>query len=596
MVENNNALQEFLQGTSCASQDYFGVHEVEDGFVFRTYAPRASQVMLTGDFNGWRDDIFLNKIDDSGVWEVKLPFGKVNYGDRYKYRIYGFGQLHYKSDPFSRSISQSPDNSSVICENGKYVWKDSGWLNYRKSYQKNISTKPINIYELHLGSWKKRGKHYLNYRDYARELAPYVKQMGYTHICLLSINESSNNDTAGYMPSAFFAPTSRYGSPDDLKAFVDKLHEAGLGVIFDVPISSFSREQYGLFEFDGAPLYECECGGESCHFDFSKNITKSFITSSVLYWINEYHADAIRLSDVDGLLNANDDRSELSRSFLQKLLKLVKKSNPDVLLLADNVNKALGFDIVFDSAFAEDMIKYASIDFADRAKNYSLLTNTLGCNGETVSLPCEVQRGALDTLIEASEGDYWQKFAGARALLGLMITMRGKKLSFMGNEIAQFRKWDAERETEWFLLDFESHEKFQRYVAELNNFYLAHSALWQKDASPESFCFVDRDGFKQNVITFRRSSKDEELLVVANLTPTAYEHYRIGAQGDGEFYELFNSDNLNFYGSGVINTLPIATDNIEYHGYKNSFCMRVPPMAISILGFKPNKSKKYPAI
>ena len=584
MVENNTALQAFLQGTGCASQSYFGVHEENDGFVFRTYAPRASQVMLTGDFNGWHDDIFLNKIDASGVWEIKLPFGRVNYGDRYKYRIYGCGQLHYKSDPFSRSYAQGPDYPSVICAEEGYAWKDSGWLSYRRKYQKNISSKPINIYELHLGTWKKRGRHYLNYKDYARELAPYAKQMGYTHICLLPINEHSNENAAGYTPSAFFAPTSRYGSPNDFKAFVDKLHEAGMGVILDIPISSFQKENYGLFEFDGAPLYECECDGECCYFDFSKNETRSFITSSVLYWISEYHADAIRFSKLDS--------PNVSRDFLEKLFKTVKKNNPDVLIISDSSNKDLNFDLAFDTARSNDLIKYAATDFAERAENGYSLINALWQSGETVSLSYKAQSSGNDTLIEASAGDYWQKFANARALMGLMLTLKGKKLSFMGNEIAQFCKWNAERETEWFLLDFESHEKFQRYVAELNNFYLAHPALWQRDASSEGLYLVDKNGFKQNVITFRRSSKDEELLVVVNLTPNVYEQYRIGSQGEGVFYELFNSDNSNFYGSGVTNTFPIATDRIEYHGYKNSFCMRVPPLAISILGFKPNKNKK----
>lgn len=597
MIDNDNrALQDFLQGTSCTAQEYFGVHEQNEGFVFRTYAPRASQVMLTGDFNGWRDDIFLNRIDPSGVWEVKLPFGRVNYGDRYKYRIYGCGQLHYKSDPFARSLSQSPDNSSVVCENEKYSWKDHGWLKYRKTYQKNISTRPINIYEVHLGSWKKRGKSgYFNYRDYAKELAPYAKQMGYTHVCLLPMNEHSDDGNAGYLPNAFFAPTSRYGSPDDLKAFVDKLHEAGLGVIFDIPIAFFPRERYSIFEFDGAPLYECDCGRAHCHFNFSKNETKSFIMSSVMHWINEYHADAIRFSDVDRLIDSytsSDDRRCNAKGFLQKLLRFIKKSNPDVLLIADKGNKSLGFDLTFNSSWGENLIRYSSINFENRGRNHHLLTDMLGCNTATVSLSHKVHDGDLNMLIEESTGDYWQKFAGARVLLGLTVAMRGKKLCFMGNEIAQFRKWDSKRETEWFLLEYESHEKFQRYVAELNNFYLAHSALWQKDASPESFCFIDRDGFEQNVIVFRRSSKDEELLVVVNLTPTAYEQYRIGAQGEGAFCELFNSDDINFYGSGVINRLPIATENIEYHGYKNSFSMRVPPLAISILGFKPNKKKK----
>lgn len=590
----NRELQEFLQGVSRSAHNYFGVHEERDGFVFRTFAPRATQVMLTGDFNGWRDDVFLSRVDSAGVWEVKLPIGRINYGDRYKYRIYGHGQLHYKSDPFALSMPSDSDNSSAVVKPTVYPWKDSGWLNYRRAYHKNASAKPVNIYELHLGSWKKKGRNgYLNYRDYARELAPYVKQMGYTHVCLLPINEHSSV-ASRYSPSSFFAPSSRYGSMDDLKAFVDKLHEAGIGVIFDVPIFSFPRERYGLFEYDGAPLYESACGDKKCYFDFSKGEARSFITSSVTYWISEYHADAIRISDVDNAVKSG--LGDTTRRFLKELLKNIKKTYPDVLLIADKGSEVLGFDFAFDCDWSNRILKYASIEFEKRAENHHLLTDMLECNTSAVSISHRAQSEDVSTLIESSAGDYWQKFAGARALLGLTLTMHGKKLCFMGNDIAQFRKWDAERETEWFLLEYESHEKLQRYLAELNNLYLSHPALWQRDASPESLCLVDRGGFEQNVIIFRRIAKDEELTVVINLAPIAYEEYRIGAERRGSFYELLNSDDSNYYGSGVINRLPIATEEIEYHGYKNSFCMRVPPLAISILGFKPTKNKKTNAI
>ena len=606
MNNSDMRLQAFLQGTNYTSQDYFGVHEQEDGYVFRVWAPRAAKVMLTGDFNEWRDDLPLVKTHDSGIWEISLPFGKICEGSRYKYRIYGCGQLHYKFDPYALSQAPSPDNSSIVYSKNQYVWKDRGWLEYRKRYQKNIQTRPVNIYEVHLGSWKKRDKRsYLNYRDYARELAPYVKQMGYTHICLLPITEYSDVSSAGYAPSSLFAPASKYGSADDLKAFVDKMHEAGIGVIFDLPILKMPIERYGLFEFDGAPLYEIKTDGDEDkrerRFDISKREVQSFLASSVLYWISEYHADGIRISRVDELLGAGsenkEDKSEQNNivaSFLSRILKFVKKSYSDVLTVAQgDIDVNIGFDLMVNSTWSQRLLEYANTDFLSRGERHTLITELLNSNGDrTVAVShTDVCYGKC-SYIEANSGDYWQKFAGARALLGLMMTMRSKKLLFMGSEIAQFREWDYDRETEWFLLDYESHEKFQRYVAELNNFYLSHPSLWQWDAYDKGFYFVDKDCFSQSVIIFRRNSSNEELTVVVNLTPNAYEDFRIGAHSEGSFVEIFNSDALKFYGSGVVNTSEIVTERQAYHGYKNSIRLRVPPLGITVLRFKSKIDKK----
>ena len=590
-------IKSFLYGTSHTSYDYFGVHQQGDGFVFRVFAPKATRVMLVGDFNDWQDDICLERVDESGIWEIILPIERISYHDRYKYRIYGCGQLYYKSDPYAAALSPSPDNSSIICKEDGYTWKDSGWLGYRPRYQKNIKSRPVNIYEVHLDSWKKRGRGgAFNYRDYARELAPYVKQMGYTHVCLLPLNDFFDGDKINYVPRALFAPTSKYGTPDDLKAFVDKFHEAGVGVIFDVPIVNFLKEKYKLFESSGGMFYGRVDNDRIRHFDLTQSSVRSLLLSSISYWIKEYHADAIRISLVDELLrfySEENGRENVAEDFLKALLRTIKKNYPDVLLIADGGGSDLGFDLVFDESWSNRFLEYSAIEFEqrkERNKDFAgfVEKNSLG----TLSV------GHIDpsrkniTLIESMTGDYWQKFAGLRALFGFMMTVRGKKLAFMGNEIAQFKPWSFEREIEWFLLDFESHEKLQRYVAELNNFYLAHSALWQRDSSEESFSIIDRYSFEQSVIIFRRSSKDEDLAVIVNLTPTAYENFRIGAHGEGSFKEVFNSDELKYYGSGVTNKEEIETQPIEYHGYKNSFVMRVPPLAVSILSFRKTVKKK----
>ena len=592
-------IKSFLDGTSHTSYDYFGVHEQGNNFVFRVFAPKATRVMLVGDFNSWQDNISLKRVDESGIWEKALPISRVSYNDRYKYRIYGCGQLYYKSDPYAAALSPSPDNASIICRRDGYAWKDSGWLGYRPRYQKNIKSRPVNIYELHLDSWRKRGRiGAFNYRDYAREIAPYVKQMGYTHVCLLPLNEYFDGDKVNYVPRSLFAPTSKYGSPDDLKAFVDKLHEVGVGVIFDIPIVNFLKEKYKLFESNGGAFYGRIDNERIRRFDLTQSSVRSLLLSSISYWITEYHADAIRIHSVDELLRVYSDgeaKKNVAKEFLKYLVRTIKKEYPDVLLIAEGAGSDMGFDLVFDGAWSRRFLDYASVDFALRKERNDDIArfvekNPLG----TLSLSHKDPIREQSTLIESMEGDYWQKFAGLRALFGYMMTVRGKKLTFMGNEIAQFKPWSFEREIEWFLLDYESHEKFQRYVAELNNFYLAHPALWQRDATDESFCIVDRNSFEQSVIIFRRSSRDEELAVIVNLTPTAYENFRIGAPGEGVFKEIFNSDDMKFYGSGVINIGDMKTEPIEYHGYKNSFVMRVPPLAVSILTFRKTTRKKKP--
>ncbi len=586
-----NFIKSFLAGTSHTSYDYFGVQRNGDDFIFRVFAPKATQVMLVGDFNDWQDDISLNRVDESGVWEIAIPSDKISYNNRYKYRIYGCGQLYYKSDPYAVALSQSPDSSSVICDRQRYKWKDSGWLLYRKKYQKRIPEQPVNIYELHLNSWKSRGRGApLNYTDYARELAPYVKQMGYTHICLLPLNEFYDGDKSHYVPSALFAPTSKYGKTDDLKAFVDKLHEAGVGVMFDIPIVAFLKEKYKLFEVNGGMFYGRVDNERIKHFDLTKGSVRSLLLSSISYWINEYHADAIKISAVDELLSLYSDEgngTNIAKDFLKGLVEVLKKNYPDVLLISEGSDNDIEFDLSFNEIWSGASLDYVSTDYSQRTKKTKALARLLENNTSAtlsvghVDLSCQRK-----TLIEASTGDYWQKFAGLRALWGLMMTSQGKKLSFMGNEIAQFKPWSFEDETEWFLLDYESHEKLQRYIAELNHFYLAHPALWQCDNSKDSIFFIGRENFEQNIMIFRRSSKKEELIVVVNLSPNSFDSFRIGSYREGELVEIFNSDELKYYGSGFTNSEKIQTEKIEYHGCQSSFAMKIPPLSISILTYK----------
>ena len=600
-MDANQQLQSFLNGTNFEAQNYFGAHECENGFVFRTWAPKASRVMLTGDFNNWNDDVALKKVGDSGVWEIKLPFGKITEGTRYKYRIYGCGQVHYKADPYSVFQEADPDNSSLLTLQSEYAWKDGGWLGYRKKYQKDIESKPLNIYEVHLSTWKRKNSRgeYLNYRDCAREIAPYVKQMGYTHICLMPIAEYSNDASMGCAPTSFFAPTSRFGSPEDFKALVDKMHEAGIGVMLGWHISEFPKERHSLFEFDGGELYERELveNEQSTKYSFAvdKKEVQSFLISSAEYWLREYHIDSLCISNVDELLNSFMGDEE--QTFLKRMISVLKKDFPDVIVALRGTRedpKKFGADISFNPDWADKMLEYASLEYNKRHDFHDRIVEDINApaSGRTV-FPvsyrnmCYGKRSCIDKMF----GDYWQKFAGGRAMVGLMMTMHGKKLLFMGSEFAQFDEWGYDRETEWFLLEYESHAKFQRYVAELNNFYISHSALWQRDKTDEGFAWIDRDNRDESIIIFRRSSKTEELVVVANLTPEVHEGFSVGSHSEGTYEELFNSDDIRFYGSGVINSSIIKTVREPSHGYKHSFKLRVPPLGISILSFK-GKAKR----
>lgn len=591
-MDANQQMQEFFDGTNYALQDYFGVHRCEEGYLFRVWAPSATRVMLTGDFNNWNDDVVLKKIDARGVWEITLPPDRISEGTRYKYRIYGCGQIHYKSDPYSKAQELDPDNSSVIAFQEEYAWKDSGWLKHRKIYQKDVNSRPLNIYEVHLGTWKRTNKgELLNYREYARELAPYVKQMGYTHVCLMPIAEYSDERTTGYEPTSFFAPTARYGTAEDLKAFVDKMHEAGVAVMLGWHVSAFPKVRHSLVEFDGGTLYESVNSDGIPRFDISKKEVQGFLISSARYWISEYHLDSLCISSVDDFLYSAEDY-DTAKSFLRKLLSILKREFPDVVIALRGTIKDprnFGADISFNPEWADKMLEFASVSYESRPEFHERIVEDINTasSGRTV-FPVSYRNMCYGkrSCIEKMFGDYWQKFAGGRTMVGLMMTMRGKKLLFMGSEFAQFDEWGFDRETEWFLLEYESHAKFQRYVAELNNFYLSHSAFWQKDKTDEGFAWIERDNAEQSVIIFRRSSRSEELTVVANLTPTVYENFTVGSHAEGVYEELFNSDDVRFFGSGVINTEPLKTVKKSAHGYKNSFKLRVPPLGITILSFK----------
>ena len=623
-MEKINDMAEYLfhQGTNYRAYEYLGAHKTDDGYVFRVWAPNADRIFLAGDFNNWGEDAPLERISEAGIWEITLGNDRISAGNKYKYKIYGCGQVHFKADPYATEAGLPPETASVVPTQSEYEWRDGGWLAYRKKNAGKFYSLPMNIYELHMGSWKRHedGTPF-SYTELARDLAPYVKQMGYTHIEMMPITEYPFEGSWGYQVSSYFAPTTRYGTSDELKSFIDSMHEAGIGVILDWVPAHFPKDRFGLYEFDGKPLYEYQgadrmehAGWGTRRFDVGRNEVQSFLISSASYWLREFHIDAIRVDAVASMIYLDydklpgewvpniygDNRCLEAIAFFRKLNSHVKGEFPDALMIAEestawaNIttfdNEGLGFDLKWNMGWMNDTLAYAELDPIYRKYHHNNLNFSLTYSfNEKYILSIshdEVVHGKRSFLDKMS-GDYWQKFAGARAFMGYMMTHPGKKLNFMGGEIGQFREWDYEGEIEWFLLEYESHAKFQRYVAELNHFYLSQPALWQIEGSWDGFKWIDPDDNERSIISYRRIAKDgKELLVLINFTPVVYENFLLGTDVSGTYEEIFNSDDARFGGSGVINEGDLKTTGKGISSCRDSVEIRVPPLAVTVLRCK----------
>jgi len=625
---NDMAPYLFHQGTNYAAYEYLGVHRIDGGYVFRVWAPNADCVMLAGDFNDWSDNISLERVTEGGVWEVVVDGDYAKPGDKYKYKVYGCGQVHYKADPYATVSELPPGTASIVPDDEVYEWRDKGWLDFRHRTATDFYSRPMNIYEMHLGSWKRHedGTPY-SYTELARELTTYVKQMGYTHIEIMPVTEYPYEGSWGYQVCSYFAPTARYGTPNEFKGFVDSMHEAGIGVILDWVPAHFPKDRHGLYEFDGKPLYEYQGwdrieheGWGTRRFDVGREEVQSFLVSSASYWLREFHIDALRVDAVASMIYLDYDkrpgewvpnrdgsnRCVEAIAFFRKLNSHIKGEFPDVLMIAEestawaNVttfdNGGLGFDVKWNMGWMNDTLSYAELDPIYRKYNHEKINFSLTyAFGEKYILPIshdEVVHGKK-SFLDKNSGDYWQKFAGARALYGYMMTHPGKKLFFMGSEIGQFREWDYEGEIEWFLLEYETHAKFQRYVAELNHLYLESPPLWQVDGSWAGFSWVDADNRDQSIVSYRRFAKDSsELEIIINFTPVAYENYVVGVAEAGEYEELINSDDKRFGGSGVVNRGALKTSAEGAHGLPNSLRLRIPPLGMTVIKRKTNQEKK----
>ena len=621
---NDFPLYVFHQGKNFKAQEFLGAHKVEDGkYVFRVWAPNAESVFVTGTFNGWSEDASpMYRLNDGGVWEAYID-GVKNF-DAYKYIIYTqTGRKLYKADPYAIHAETRPGTASKIFE-GNYQWNDSAWLKKRKS--SSVYSSPVNIYEVHLGSWKRYDDgNTLSYRDLAKELVEYVKDMGYTHIELLPVAEYPFDGSWGYQVTGYFAVTSRYGTPDDFKYFVDQCHKAGIGVIVDWVPAHFPKDAHGLAEFDGTPCYEYADIRKGEHlqwgtkvFDFGRNEVQSFLISNACFWFDEYHVDGLRVDAVASMLyldygrddghwiaNANGGNENLEAvAFLKQLNETVFTEHGDVMMMAEEstswpmVSKpvymgGLGFNFKWNMGWMNDILRYFSLDGIFRKFNHDLITfSFFYAFSENFVLPIshdEVVHGKC-SLINKMPGNYNEKFAGVRAFLGYMYAHPGKKLLFMGSEFGQFIEWDYKKGLDWLLLDYEMHRWLQDYARELNKFYKRNSPLWEIDYSWEGFNWIVSDDNTNSVIAFVRTDKeDEKIISVCNFTPVLRKDYKIGVP-EGESYELvFNSDSEKFGGTGEKIKKTYKTKDGEMHGYKQYIELTLPPM--TTLYFKQKKVK-----
>ena len=615
--ENDVPLYLFHEGSNSNAYEYFGSHRKnKNTVVFRVWAPDAKNVSVTGDFNDWSEtENPMKQLKNSGgVWEAEIK--NIKPYDMYKYCITAAdGRTLMKCDPYGFHMEMRPGTATKYYEiDDCYEWHDEKWVEGRNG--KNIYESPVNIYEIHAGSWKQYDDgNFYSYRALADSLVPYVKKMGYTHIEFMPLTEYPFDGSWGYQVTGYFAATSRYGEPKDLMYLVDKCHENGIGVILDWVPAHFPKDANGLYEFDGGPLYEYSDPRKGEHygwgtrvFDFGKNEVRSFLMSSASFWLKKYHLDGIRIDAVASMLYLDYDRKDgewvpnknggnenlEAVEFLQKLNENIFRDFPYAMMIAEEstswpmVTKpvfsgGLGFNFKWNMGWMNDILRYFSLDGFFRKYNHDCITFSMFyAFSENFVLPIshdEVVHGKK-SLIDKMPGSYDEKFAGVRAFLGYMMAHPGKKLMFMGQEFGQFIEWNYEKGLDWLLLDYPKHRALQNYFKKINEFYKANPAFWQIDYSWEGFSWISSDDKDNSVIAFRRiDEKGKEIIVVCNFTNVERCDYRIGIPKKGAYKIVFNSDDVDFGGEGKGNKGKLKTESINMHGFEQSISLDLPPMS-----------------
>ena len=615
----------FLSGKCRDAADFLGAHKIAEGeYVFRVWAPNAKKVSIVGDFNGWDGEKNPCKRHKSGIWEGKAAgLGKYSV---YKYCVVGAdGVVRMKADPYGVHMETNPATGTKIYDISTYAWKDGAWMRRRKT--KSPYNAPMNIYEVNLGSWKQYPDgNFFNYEKAAEELIPYVKSMNYTHVEFMPLTEYPYDGSWGYQVIGYFAPTSRFGTPDDFMKMIDKFHQAGIGVILDWVPAHFPKDEAGLYEFDGSPCYEYSDPLKMEHkawgtrvFDFGRPEVRSFLISNAIFWLEKYHVDGLRVDAVASMLYLDYDRQGgewrpnkyggnenlEAVEFLQQLNTAVFARCPNAIMIAEestawpNVTKpvdvgGLGFNFKWNMGWMNDMMKYMSMDPYFRSYNHNQLTfSFFYAFSENFILPIshdEVVHGKK-SLIDKMPGDIDMKFLGDKAFLSYMMAHPGKKMLFMGCEFAQFKEWDYKSGLEWFMVDeFENHRNFQTFVKNLNKFYLDNPPMWTEDYSWDGFKWISADDYKQSIIVFRRiDDSGKEVIAVCNFVPVERKGYRFGVPYKGTYTEVFNSSSKD--GSPYANQ-PVKSENEPMHGFDQSIAIDIPAMSVMYFKVRKNPAPK----
>ena len=608
---------------------YMGAHyEEKPGekarTVFRVWAPHARHVWVFGEFCEWKPEkaLALSPIGD-GIWEGSLD--ALPEYTQYKYRIEARdGRILEKSDPYGFHMETRPGTASRIYGLQGYKWKDSRWMKARAA--KDVFREPMNIYEVHAGSWRRYpdGQPF-SYSKLAEELIPYVQDMGYTHIELMPLSEYPYDGSWGYQVTGYYAPTSRYGTPKDLMNFVDRCHQAGIGVILDWVPAHFPKDAAGLADFDGEPLYEYGDPRRGEHyewgtkvFDYGRAEVVDFLISNALYWLDCYHFDGLRVDAVASMLYLDYGRKDgqwianqyggngnlEAVAFLQELNTTVFGRFPGILMIAEESTAwprvtapvqegGLGFNYKWNMGWMNDVLSYISTDPVFRKHHQDQLTFSMTyAFSENFILPLshdEVVHGKASLLCK-NPGSYEQKFAGLKTLYGYMIGHPGKKLLFMGGEFGQFIEWNYEQELDWCLLEYDAHRQMQTYVRDLNRLYRDNPAFYELDTGWEGFRWISCDDRQQNILSFFRKDKQDNIIIgLLNFSPVKRENYRIGIPGEGSVQEILNSDSVVYGGSGTGNPDALATEPVPMHGFDQSVSLTVPPMSCTFFKLQQNR-------
>lgn len=618
----NKRIENYYNGNCLDAYEYFGAHICEErgkkGVRFTTYAPHAQSIQVIGSFDDWSCvGNEMKRMDDKGIWSIFIKDAKK--GDMYKYRVtQATGRVVDKMDPYAFYSELRPNTASIVSNLDFKVWSDQKWMAQRdKDFDK-----PVNIYEMHLGSWRKEeDQEWVNYREIADELIAYLKQMQFTHVEFMPLCEFPFDGSWGYQCSGYFSVTSRYGSCEDLAYLINKLHKANIGVIMDFVPVHFVRDDFSLFYFDGTPLYEYEKAQDAdsqwgtANFNLWREEVRSFLMSAAAFWLDKYHIDGLRMDAISNIIHwhGNKDLGENKGAldFIRRMNYNLSTHFQGVMLIAEdssdfpNVTKStidhgLGFDYKWDLGWMNDTLKYLEKDPIYRKWHHNQITFSMAYfyseRFMTEFSHDEVVHGKK-TIVDKIWGTYEEKFAQLRTLYMYMFTHPGKKLNFMGNELGHFREWDETRENDWFLLDYPVHDAFHNYFAKLGELYRKEEALYKNDYDALSFQWIDADNADENLFSYVRKGEQKDVVVILNFSPNTYKQHRFGVPTAGTYKEILNSEQDIWSGCNLTNPEKIKTEKLAYNNMEQSICVDVAPYGGIMLEVKKTKPKaKKPVV